>query len=136
MHAVANDYGSLQARSGVTFSFLNPFNVSLGTLGIYNTTDPGALGAHQFAVDNLQHHYGDTMSGWAALAGIAANTSVAKVGVSFDTYAETRFACCDSASKVWFDNVSVAAVPEPGQWALMLAGLLATAHTAGRRRRR
>lgn len=134
MHAVANVAAPAQAYSGVTMSFLNALNVSLGTLGIYNTTDPAGLGAHQFGVDNLQHHYGDTMSGWAALAGVAANAPVAKVGISFDAYAQRNF--YDSASKVWFDNVSVAAVPEPGQWALMLAGLLATAHTAGRRRRR
>lgn len=134
MHAVAVVGFATQARSGVKLSFLTPFNVTLGAVSLYNTTNPAALGAYEFAIDNVQHGYSDSMAGWATLAGIGGATPVAKIGVSFTTYAEA-LAIGSSGADVWFDNVRVAAVPEPEQWALMLAGLLATAYTARRRRR-
>jgi len=136
MQAVANP-GPFTAHSfsGVSLSFLNSFNVSLGSMALYNTTNPASLTAHQYAIDNLQHGYSATMSSWATVAGVSAGSSVAKVAVSFIASAQSFSGTNYSAAYVWFDNVRVAAVPEPGQWALMLAGLLATAHTAGRRRR-
>jgi hypothetical protein len=133
MHAVAvlGSYTEY-AASGVTLSFLTAFNTSLGTVGLYNTTDPAGLGAHQYAIDNVQHNYSDSMANWAALAGISGGTPIAKIGLSFNTYAQT-YNVYQSYATVWFDNVRVAAVPEPGSWALMLAGLLATAHGVQRR---
>jgi hypothetical protein len=132
MHAVAVLDTHVQATGGVTLSFLTAFNTSLGTVGLYNTTNPGGLGAHQYAIDNVQHNYSDSMANWAALAGISDGTPIAKIGLSFGTYAESDTAH-QSHATVWFDNVRVAAVPEPGSWALMLAGLLATAHGVRRR---
>lgn len=133
MHAVANPGGrSTQAYSGVTLSFLNGFNVSLGSVGLYNTTNPSGLGAHQLSIDNLQHSYDMTMASFATAAGIGAEISISKIGISFVTYAE-RSGGGVSAAAVWFDNVNV--VPEPGQWALMLAGLSATGLALARRRR-
>jgi hypothetical protein len=137
MQAVANPGVNTHSFSGVSLSFLNSFNVSLGSMALYNTTDPASLTAHQYAIDNLQHGYSATMSSWAMAAGVLAGAPVAKVAVSFIASAQTYFnyGYFYSDAYVWFDNVRVAAVPEPGQWALMLAGLLATAHTARRRRR-
>lgn len=44
---------SADAYSGVTASFLNAFNVSLGSFSLFNTTKPATLLANQFAIDNL-----------------------------------------------------------------------------------
>ncbi len=125
MHAVALLGGAAQASSGVVLSFYNPVNVALGTASFVNITNPASLGPTAYAVDNLQHHYEATMAGFAALAGLDGSAAISKVSLQFYASAQTIFGCCASSSSVWFDNISVTAVPEPAVQALVLCGLAA-----------
>jgi hypothetical protein len=125
------------AYSGVTVSFLNAFNVSLGSFSLFNTTNAASLGPKQFAIDNLQHNYLGTMSSFAAQAGVNTPDQIATISLAFTAQAETApFYGAVSSSKVWFDNVRVGAVPEPDAQALLLAGLGVTLVAARRLRRR
>lgn len=134
MHAVANaGERNTQALSGVKISFLNAFNVPLGSFGLYNATSTLLLGAHDEGVDMLQHHYAATMASFAAAAGLAPAAAIAKTSIAFLSYAQTDFVY-SSAAAVWFDNVAIAAVPEPSQHALLLAGLAAMGLFVRRRR--
>jgi hypothetical protein len=136
MHAVSVPSGrGDHALSGVTVSFLNAVNVSIGSVGLYNTTNPAGLGAHQFAVDNLPHTYNSTMSTWADLAGIAAATPISKITVSFLSSANTSFFGDVSVARVWADSISVGVVPEPSERLLLLAGLGVLAVVVARRQR-
>jgi hypothetical protein len=136
MHAVSVPSGRGDAAaSGVTVSFLNAVNVSVGSVGLYNTTNPGGLGAHSFAVDNLPHNYDNPMSTWADLAGIAPATPISKISVSFVSSANTSFFGDVSVAKVWADNILVGVVPEPSERVLLLAGLGVLALVVAKRQR-
>ncbi len=136
MQAVANAGGrGTNSGSGVNFSFLNAFNAPLGSAGLYNVTSTTWLGAHDSFVDNVQHSYSFTLGTAAALAGLTPASPIAKVSVSFSASAETNSPFGDvSAAAVWFDNITVGAVPEPSESALLAAGLATVALMLRRRR--
>lgn len=132
MHAVANsgsDHGvTRHSGSGVTITLLNAFNIPVGTAGLYNYTNPALLGAHSFLIDGTQHNYSASMADFAALAGLGAGATIAKIGLSFDAWGQFTSGgnvqpdVAGSAS-VWFDNIATGPVPEPGVFLLLLLGL-------------
>ena len=135
MHAIANSRtmsggGILESFSGVTVSFLNVLNGSLGTVSIVNATDPGSFGSTTNLVDTAQHDYMALVSDFAALAGLGASAPIAKINLSFFASSEgfcNVGGCASSSSKVWFDNVTVSdvsAVPVPAAAWLFGSGLL------------
>lgn len=134
MQAVAVTGSAANAVAGVTVSFLNAFNVSLGSFSLFNTTAPGSLGPNQYPIDNQQHHYGEgaTMATFAAQAGINPALPISKISLSFVAYSNS-FGSGLATGSVWFDNVQVGAIPEPGTQGLLLAGLGLTAIAAQRR---
>lgn len=135
MHAVANaGANGTHAASGVRVSFLNAFNVPLGSAGLYNVSSMTWLGAHDAFVDNVQHDYSATLASFAVLAGLAPTDPIARVSVSFAASGQTDFFGNVSTAIVWFDNVNVGVVPEPTERALLLAGLAMAGLLARRRR--
>lgn len=137
MHAIANFGGrATNSASGARFSFLNAFNVPLGTAGLYNVTSNSWLGARDSFVDNQPHTYSFSLGSVAALAGLTPTSPIAKVSISFTSSAETNFFGDAGSASVWFDNINVGVVPEPDRSALLLAGLTGLAFIAWRRQRR
>jgi hypothetical protein len=137
MQAVATSTSPAGAVVGVSVSFLNAFNISLGGFSLLNSTSPSSLdqSAYQFAIDNLQHHYGATMATFAMQAGLNPSLPISKINLSFVSYANS-YGPDLAYGSVWFDNVQVGAVPEPATQALLLAGLGIMAMAARRRHRR
>ncbi len=138
MHAVANSAfgavgGTKHAGSGVRVSFLNSFNVVLGSAGLYNVTSNSYLGANDSAIGNTQLSFDNAMSEYAALAGLDSDPSVAKMTFSFLAWGEFWFGGniypnITSSANVWFDNFKVTsqagAIPEPAAAALLSLGLI------------
>lgn len=110
--------------SGVTISFLNAFNVGLGSVSLCNDKLlPGFLGSTSYAIDQQQHHYDMTLAAYAALAGLNQNGSISKFSLSFWTWGEY-----DTYALVYFDNVNVgdnsSTVPLPAAVWLFGSGLI------------
>ena len=146
MHAVANTAsgnpsGTKHSGSGVRVSFLNAFNVSLGSFSLYNYTNPALLGANEYLIDNVQHSYSATMGTFAAQAGLGAQSAIAKVSLTFLSWAQYSgggniYPNVGASSSVWFDNAGIGPVPEPQSIALLGAGLAFVLLAASRNRRR
>ncbi len=132
MQAIANvrplsGGGMLHASSGVTISFLNVFNSTLGSVSIVNATDPGSLGPTSILIDTAQHDYEASMAVFATQAGLGAMDPISKLSFNFFSSAETFgnvSGVAHSSSTVWFDNVSVNPVPVPAAVWLFGSGLL------------
>lgn len=112
MEALAFVSGSRQGLAGVQVSFLNSFNVPLGSAGLFHVTSSSLLGPNDSAISSPQEDYSATMAEFAALAGLGDGDPIAKVSVSFlargffafggNIYPNDR-----SGGDVWFDNVCV-----------------------------
>jgi hypothetical protein len=128
MHAVAYTNHSSQAMGGVKLSFLNDFNVVLGTTKIAYSTTESWIGANDLLVDNVQHHYEASFSDFAALAGLGSIDPISKLSISFFSQAQTTdsYYHYKSNATVWFDNVTVGAgsVPLPAAVWLFGSGVL------------
>ena len=137
MHAVAySAYGGQHnSNSGVKFSFLNNFNVELGSAGLVNATTNSWLSANDNPIDSNQHYYNALMSEYAALAGLDNTDPISTFSLTFFTkgsegfhYSNTGYGhIYNSSSTVWFDDVAVNtnAVPVPGAVWLLSSGLIA-----------
>lgn len=142
MQAIANSRtmtggGILQSYSGVTVSFLNVLNGTLGSVSIFNATDPGSFGSTINIVDTAQHDYSALVSDYVALAGLSASDPIAKINVSFIASSEGYCnvgGCASSSSTVWFDNVTVSAIPVPAAAWLFCSGLLGLIGIARRKK--
>jgi hypothetical protein len=140
MQAIANSYtmtggGILNADSGVTISFLNVLNSTLGSVTIANATDPGSLPSNSSLVDTAQHDYSASISDFAGLAGLNGTDPIAKMNLNFYAAAETYgnvSGVAHSSSTVWFDNVSI--VPVPAATWLFGSGLLGIIGIARRKK--
>lgn len=116
--------------AGVKVSFLNTFNVPLGSAGLYNVTSSSMLGTNDSAIDSTQQHFSATMVEYAVLAGLGASDSIAKMSISFIAKGSYSFGGniypnVRSGGNVWFDNFSVNSVPEPTTLSLLAFGTLA-----------
>lgn len=137
MHAIANSNpccGILHASSGVTISFLDIFNSTIGSVTIANATDPSLT---DILVDNLQHDYSASMGVFATQAGLNPTDSISKINLSFFASADTSgnsAGVAHSSSTVWFDNVNVNAVPVPAAAWLFGSGLLSLVGVARRKK--
>ena len=127
MQAVATLSTSGNSYSGIKITFLNSLNLSLGIVGFYNSQGQPTIPANGFLVDSNQHSYAAGISDLATLAGLASNAPIAKFTLAFLAHSQgpCSVGCNSTTPTVWFDNVSVSAVPESSQSALILAGLIA-----------
>jgi len=128
MHAVAYKSSTYNASSGVKFSFLNNFNVELGSTGLINATTTDWLDANDNLIDSNQHNFNALMSEYAALAGLDKTDSISTFSLIFFAKASHPYTYSHVASStVWFDNIAVDtnAVPVPGAVWLFGSGLIA-----------
>ncbi len=135
MHAVAKQgvgFGTPpNAMAGVSISFLNAFNQSLGSLRLVNSSAPAFLLAKDIPVDQLQHSNSLSMATYAAVVGLGAADPIAKLNLSFFSLAETQFFGVSSDAEVWFDQVKITTSPTttplPPGLSLLLSGIASLA---------
>ena len=130
---------TLHAGSGVTVSFLNLFNVELGSISFVNTTNPESLGPDSFLVDNNQHNYQALMSEYATAAELFTTDPISKINVSYWSWASQHYYSASgftdrSSATVWFDNVTVSQVPIPAAVWLFGSGLIGLIGIARRKK--
>lgn len=122
-------YRTRHGLAGVEVSFLNVFNVPLGSAGLYNVTSTSLLGPNDSYIGSTQQNYSVRMQQFAELAGLNDSDPIAKMSLSFvaegsyswggNIYPNVR-----SGGNVWFDNVLVTSVPVPAAGWLLGSGLL------------
>jgi len=115
--------------AGVEVSFLNTFNIPLGSAGLFNVTSSSLLGSNDYSILSTQQSYSATMAEFAGLAGLNDIDPIAKMSVSF--LARGSFSSgggvqpnVRSGGNVWFDDFSVTAVPVPPAIWLFGSGIL------------
>lgn len=125
--------------AGVEVSFLTNFNVPLGSAGLFNVTSDSLLGPNDSSILSTQQSYSATMAEFAGLAGLDNTDPIAKMSLSF--LAEGSFSFggniqpnVRSGGDVWFDNVSVSAIPIPAAAWLFGSGLLGMIGIARRKK--
>lgn len=128
MHA-ETIYGGNNANAwaGVTVSFLNSFNATIGSARLLNTTNSSSLGTHDMEIDSSQHSYRNTWTDFANLAGLSTSDPIAKVSLQFWAQGQTTSSYTRtyrSTANVWFDNVQVESVPVPPAIVLFGSGLV------------
>jgi hypothetical protein len=135
MHAVtvAADHNT-QSSAGVTLSFLNGFNTSLGHISLINPTDPAMLGAYEYEIDGAQHHYSNLMSTYVAQTNIADESAIESLSLQFWAQGQTSIFNDRSKAQLWFDNVQVESVPIPSAILLLGGGLMGLLGVRYRRR--
>ncbi len=130
-NAFLSQYGGRirHGLAGVEVTFLNTFNISLGSAGLFNVTSGALLGANDFSILNTQQNYSASMAEFAGLAGLTDTNTIAKMNISF--LAQGSFSSgggvqpnVRSGGNVWFDNFSVSPVPVPAALWLFTFGLL------------
>ncbi len=104
--------------AGVQVSFLNNFNVPLGSAGLFNVTSGSLLGPSDSSILSTQQSFSASMEDWAGLAGLDNSDPVAKMSLSFlargsYSFGGNIYPNVRSGGDVWFDNVSVSQVPLP-----------------------
>jgi len=141
MHAIANAATStgqtVNSSSGVRISFLNLFNVGLGSTRLVRATTPSLLDLNDNPIDGVQHNYTALLGDYAVLAGLSAADPIAKVSLSFFASGQTGFFGQKSNATAWFDNVAigdVSAVPIPAAVWLFGSGLLGLIGIARRKK--
>jgi hypothetical protein len=125
MQAVAVDDWPAIAWAGVTVSFKNSFNVLLGSASFANTSD--SSWDSNFLIDNTENHFSAAMLDWATVAGLNGSSPISTIGLQFWTQGQRRWNGSNysySSATVWFDNVSVSAVPIPGAVLLLGSALI------------
>lgn len=135
MQAVAVDAWPAIAWGGVTVSLLNSFNVLLGSASFVNTSD--STWDSNFLIDNTENHFSASMLDWALVAGLAETDPLSTIGLQFWAQGQRRWNGSNysySSATVWFDNVSVSAVPIPGVVWLFGSGLLGLVGIARRKK--
>lgn len=124
----------LHSKSGVTLSFLNVLNNSLGKISVVNATNPSTLGASENLVDGLLHNYSGLLSEFASLAGLDNTAPITKFSLSFWATGSTSTLGTASSSNVRFDNLNVSSVPVPAAVWLFSSGLLGLTAVARRKK--
>jgi len=129
--AFLGQYGSRirHGLAGVEVLFLNTFNVPLGSTGLFNVTSTSLLGPNDFSIPSTQQSYSATMDEFAGLAGLDETDPIAKMSLSFlargsYSFGGNIYPNVRSGGDVWFDNISVSAVPVPGAVWLLGSGLI------------
>lgn len=127
LQAIATRDGGTTASSsaGLTVSFLSSLNATLGSMGWFNVNKQSLLGVHDIQIDQSQHHYANSMNALAGQAGLSASAPIARISLSFVGTGLGVVGFGASHASVWFDNVQVAAVPEPSKSRLTIFGLAA-----------
>ncbi len=125
--------------AGVEVSFLNNFNIPLGSAGLFNVTSSSLLGPNDSSILSTQQSYSAKMAEFAGLAGLDETDPISKMSLSFlargsyswggNIYPNVR-----SGGDVWFDNFSVAPVPVPAAAWLFASGLLGLVGIARRKK--
>jgi hypothetical protein len=120
--------------AGVEVSFLNVFNVPLGSAGLFNVTSTSLLGPNDYSISNTQQSHSASMQQFADLAGLGHSDPIAKMSLSF--VAEGSYSWggnvqpnVRSGGNVWFDNVIVSDT-ENGVFASTPGGYVNTAASA------
>jgi len=134
MHAVANvghayNRATLHSMSGVKISFLSFLNSELGSFTIANTTNSGWLNTDDVSIDSAQHNYLGVLGDYATFAGLGDGDPITKFSLEFFSTSQFSFGGNiylngASSANVWFDNVTVTAVPVPAAVWLLGSGLL------------
>ena len=88
MQAIANPYTTrggliLNAASGITISFLNVLNSTLGSVTIANTNDPGFVDPGSSLVDTAQHDYSASVADFNTLAGLGSTDPISKMNLNY-----------------------------------------------------
>jgi hypothetical protein len=120
------------ANCGVRISFLNFLNNALGTLVILNATNPDAMPDDYVIVDSTQNNYTGLMSDFAYSAGLSSSDPISKISLEYyvtgDYYnGQNMQPNVFSFGTVFFDNVSINAVPIPAAVWLLGSGLIGLA---------
>lgn len=127
----SHPHGTCHGLAGVKISFLNTFNIPLGSAGLYNVTSNSLLGTNDSAIGCTQQHFSAMMEEYASLANLGNSDSIAKMSFSFLTYGKFieglyigghYFPDARSGGDVWFDNFSVGQIPEPATLSLFAFG--------------
>ncbi|WP_316365947.1 hypothetical protein [Candidatus Thiodiazotropha sp. CDECU1] len=128
--AFLGQYGSRirHGLAGVEVSFLNTFNVPLGTAGLFNVTSDLLLGPNDSSILSTQQSYSATMAEFAGLAGLDSSDPIARLNLSFLAQGSFSFGGniypnVRSGGDVWFDNVTIDAVPIPAALWLFGSGI-------------
>lgn len=132
MQVIANPSTGAESSGGIRISFLNSFNIEIDSLSFVHSTN-GALPANGFLIDETLNQFSNTMANFAAFGGLSDTSAVATMSLEF--FAEARRSpCCFANSKVWFDNITVNAVPVPAAAWLFGSGLLGLISVAKRKK--
>ncbi len=99
--------GTIHSLAGVEVSFLNTFNVPLGSTGLFNVTPASLLGPNDSPILSTQQSYSATMGEFANLAGLGNSDPIAKMNVSFLASGGSLRIGVQSGGDVWFDNFSI-----------------------------
>lgn len=141
MQAVSNTATStgttVHSIGGFRISFLNAFNVGLGSAGLVRATNTNLLSPNDNLIDGVQHNYTALVSDYAALAGLGAEDPISKMSLTFFATGQTGFFGQRSNATVWFDNVAVGnvgAVPVPAAAWLFGSGLVGLTGIARRKK--
>lgn len=127
--------------AGVEVSFLNTFNVPLGSAGLFNVTSTGLLGPNDYSILNTQQSYSSSMAEFAGLSGLGDTDPIAKISFSFMALGYYSFGGniqpnIRSGGDVWVDNFTVtpSAVPVPAAIWLLGSGLIGLVGIARRKK--
>ena len=114
---------STDAWAGVTISFLDDFNSTLGYVRLLNNTT-GSLGEFDRLVDQCQHSYENSFADFALLAGLDSSAPINTVSLQFWAQAQTADGNNHSWATVWFDDVKVESAPVPPAILLLGSGMI------------